>query len=148
MFFTAIALNYAKAFKVKNRVIDYLEDYEIISITNMTAQEYEAMEEFFEVNILGDLNYRVPSERMECNEMEKNGYIVDNDKINSTNFNGGITVLTSKNAGYKYLYNQVIDIVKENHVSATISNRGFDFSSVTEKIISELRNLGIIFTKK
>ena len=69
-------------------------------------------------------------------------------KISPTSFNGGIMVLASKNPENKYLYNQVIDVVKENHISATISNRGFDFSSVTDKIISELKNLGIIFTKK
>ena len=35
--FTALALNYAKAFKVKNAIIDYLEDKEIGSIKNMSA---------------------------------------------------------------------------------------------------------------
>ena len=34
--FTALALNYAKAFKVKNAIIDYLEDKEIGSIKNMS----------------------------------------------------------------------------------------------------------------
>lgn len=74
--------------------------------------------------------------------------IMQINQINPTSFNGGITVLASKNTKNKYLYNQVIDVVKENHISATISNRGFDFSSATEKIISELKSLGIIFTKK
>ena len=70
------------------------------------------------------------------------------DSISQTKFNGGIMVLASKNSKNKYLYNQVIDVVKENHVSATISNRGFDFSSVTDKILSDLKNLGIVFIKK
>ena len=70
------------------------------------------------------------------------------DSISKTNFNGGILVLAAKNSENKYLYNQVLDVVKANHVSTTISNRGFDFSSVTEKIISELKNLGISFIKK
>ncbi len=68
--------------------------------------------------------------------------------INQTNFNGGIQVLAAKNAKNKYLYNQVMDVVKENHVSATFSNKGIDFSSVTEKIITDLTNLGILFIKK
>ncbi|MBR6127722.1 hypothetical protein IKQ21_08575 [bacterium] len=70
------------------------------------------------------------------------------DKINSTNFNGGIVVPAAINTKNKYLYNQVLDVIKENHVSAIISNRGFDFSSVTDKIIAELKNLGIAFLKK
>ena len=64
MFFTAIALNYAKAFKVKNKVIDYLEDNEIIMEKNMHAAEFERMSDYFEKEILGELNYRLPDNEM------------------------------------------------------------------------------------
>ena len=66
MFFTAIALNYAKAYKVKNRVIDYLEDNEIGTIRDMNAEEEKQMEDFFEMVILDDLNYRVTEAQMKC----------------------------------------------------------------------------------
>ena len=57
--FTAIALNYAKAFKVKNKVIEYLEENEIINIKTMPAKEYDRMQEYFETEILGNMNYKI-----------------------------------------------------------------------------------------
>lgn len=57
--FTAIALNYAKAFKVKNKVIEYLENNEITDISKMPASEFDKMNEYFEKDILGAMNYRV-----------------------------------------------------------------------------------------
>ena len=70
MFFTAIALNYAKAFKVKNKVIDYLEDNEIVTISNMNAREFQNMSDYFENEILGTLNYRLPRSEMNCRGSE------------------------------------------------------------------------------
>lgn len=57
--FTAVALNYAKAFKAKNLVISYLEDNEISSL-DMTAQADAIMREYFEKEIVGNLNYVYP----------------------------------------------------------------------------------------
>ena len=74
MFFTAIALNYAKAFKVKNKVIDYLEDYEIITIKDMNAKDFEKMSDYFETEILGTLNYRLPKNEMRCNNLDSEVY--------------------------------------------------------------------------
>lgn len=53
--FTAMALNYAKAFKVKNAVIDYLESNEITNLDNAANLKY--MESFFIEEVLGNLNY-------------------------------------------------------------------------------------------
>lgn len=55
--FTAVALNYAKAFKVKNKVIDYLENNEITNLNDLTASELEAMNLFIEEEVLGNMNY-------------------------------------------------------------------------------------------
>lgn len=55
--FTAIALNYAKAFKVKNKVIAYIEDNEITNIKSMSARDFNKMDEYFEQEILGKDNY-------------------------------------------------------------------------------------------
>ena len=52
--FTAMALNYAKAFKVKNMIINYLEDNEIVDLNNLTAAEEEAMQKFATAKI-GDI---------------------------------------------------------------------------------------------
>lgn len=57
--FTSIALNYAKAFKVKNEVIEYLEKNEITDLKNMNASEMQEMEDYFEKQILSKLNYKV-----------------------------------------------------------------------------------------
>ena len=46
--FIAIAVNYAKAFKVKNKVIDYLESNEIVDLDKMNGVQETALEEFFE----------------------------------------------------------------------------------------------------
>ena len=67
--FTAIALNYAKAFKVKNKVIEYLETNEIADLLEMNASESIKMENFFDEEILGNMNYYVPHK--ECPDSEK-----------------------------------------------------------------------------
>lgn len=62
--FIAIALNYAKAFKVKNKVIDYLESEEIMDLDDLGGKQEADMEEFFETEILGNMNYKVNKENM------------------------------------------------------------------------------------
>ena len=54
--FTAVALNYAKAFKVKDKVIEYIENNEIVDFTNAVLSD--EMENYFETEILGNMNYR------------------------------------------------------------------------------------------
>lgn len=55
--FTAVALNYAKAFRAKNMVINYLEDNEITNIDDLTKKEFDNMLQYFETEIAGKLNY-------------------------------------------------------------------------------------------
>ena len=55
--FTAVALNYAKAFKAKNIVINYLEENKISDLSNMSATAENAMREYFEKEIVGNLHY-------------------------------------------------------------------------------------------
>lgn len=55
--FTALALNYAKAFKVKNKIIEYIEINEAVNISNMTAAELMDMQSFFDNEIHGNMNY-------------------------------------------------------------------------------------------
>ena len=57
--FTAVVLNYAKAFKVKNQIIEYLESSEISNLENMDAEQLDAMEKFLDTEILGKMNYNV-----------------------------------------------------------------------------------------
>ena len=57
VFFIAIALNYAKAFKVKNKIIEYIETHEIVDITSMNNVAYTELEDFVNREIYGKLNY-------------------------------------------------------------------------------------------
>ena len=68
VFFIAIALNYAKAFKVKNKVIDYIENNEIATIKKMDAEKFANMSNYFETEILGKLNYRIDKSQMNCDD--------------------------------------------------------------------------------
>lgn len=60
--FTALALNYAKAFKAKNAVIEYLEEHEISSIkdNDLSAAARQEMDDYFQTKIAGELNYIYP----------------------------------------------------------------------------------------
>ena len=62
VFFIAIALNYAKAFKVKNKIIEYIETNEIVDLDNMSAKSYEELEEFIRTEVYGDLKYHYSSD--------------------------------------------------------------------------------------
>ena len=54
---TAVALNYAKAFKVKDVVVTYLEDNEIYDINKMTAIAEKNMRDYFYEEVVSTLHY-------------------------------------------------------------------------------------------
>ena len=66
---TAMALNYAKAFKVKNAVIEYLETNEIVNL-EMTAENMITMENYFDKELVGKRGYNV-SEHKVCEQIMK-----------------------------------------------------------------------------
>lgn len=55
--FIALALNYAKAFKVKNEIIDYLETNEVILESNTPAYIKKTMEEFIDKELIKGMSY-------------------------------------------------------------------------------------------
>lgn len=57
--FTAVALNYAKAFKVKNKIIDYMETWEIIDIDSITASQMEEFSKYINEEIVGNMKYNM-----------------------------------------------------------------------------------------
>ena len=57
--FTAVALNYAKAFKVKNAVISYMENSEITSLDQMTVKMEDDFKKFLDEEIVGNYNYQM-----------------------------------------------------------------------------------------
>jgi len=59
--FTAISLNYARAFKVKSTIIEYLETNEISSVdpNDMSAEEQEEFNEFINQEVFRGLKYSI-----------------------------------------------------------------------------------------
>ncbi len=84
--FTAIALNYAKAFKVKNKVITYIEENEITDIRNMSAEAYNNMNTYFQEELVEGMNY-------------KYGIKCPNDKYLYDYCDNGILIIPSDSTG-------------------------------------------------
>lgn len=87
--FSAISLNYAKAFRIKNKIIDFIEENEIIDLnTYFSKGNNKALKELNQ--ILDDANYN-----KEC----KNGNGVISSKEGTTTgycYNGIVIELTEK----------------------------------------------------
>lgn len=67
---TSVALNYAKAFKVKDLVIKYLEDNEVTDFKKMIAEDREKLENYFETELVGNMGYFHRFDSEDCNEAE------------------------------------------------------------------------------
>ena len=65
----------------------------------------------------------------------------------SPNFTGNlihrVSPLYRKNKGNQYLYNQVIDIVKEAKTPAVVSNKGIDLMDPSKAVLDALEAKGI-----
>lgn len=79
--FTALSLNYAKAFKVKNAVIDYLESNEITDLSSLNSSEIDKINEFLQTEILEKLDYNFSANNI-CNTAGAS-YILKKDAFNN-----------------------------------------------------------------
>ena len=68
--FTAVALSYAKAFKVKNAVIDFLEEWEVTDLGKVPAEKMEELGNFIDTEIVGNNNYNMSGYNI-CNGYPK-----------------------------------------------------------------------------
>ena len=68
--FTAVSLTYAKAFRLKNKVIDFIEENEIISLeeSQLSGKLYQLDE------IIADMNYNVTCEDIKSEDGEETDY--------------------------------------------------------------------------
>ena len=73
--FTAVALSYAKAFKVKNAVIDFLEEWEVDGLKNIPADKMAEFESFIDSEIVGNKNYNMSNDRDFCKNNSKKGML-------------------------------------------------------------------------
>lgn len=81
--FTALSLNYAKAFKVKNAVIDYLESNEITDLSSLNSNEIDKINEFLQTEILDNLEYNFSANNI-CNTKGAS-YILTKDEYGNVN---------------------------------------------------------------
>lgn len=97
--FTAMALNYAKAFKVKNTIIEYLENSEITDLKNLTtANERDAMKNFINTEVLGNYNYNIGASNI-CNTAGEDTLLTTGEnKVYGYCHNSGIIIRQSDKA--------------------------------------------------
>lgn len=93
--FIAIALNYAKAFKVKNKVIEYIEENEITDISNMTAKAYTEMQQYFQTNIVEQMDYKVSIKCPERNAYCQDGIVIVESSTLDSNKEGKYYTVTT-----------------------------------------------------
>ncbi len=95
--FIAIAVNYAKAFKVKNKVIEYIEENEITNITTMTAQAYEEMNRYFQEELVEGMNYKygIKCPNKETYDYCDNGILIQEHSTTGTNKKGKYYTVTT-----------------------------------------------------
>lgn len=81
--FTALSLNYAKAFKVKNAIINYLESNEITDLNNLNSSEMDKINDFLQTEILEKMDYNFSANNI-CNTSGAN-YILTKDAKGNVN---------------------------------------------------------------
>lgn len=68
-------------------------------------------------------------------------------RIDRTPFQSKVVINASANKEVKYLYNKVLDVVKENKVGAVFETHQITIQSVTDKILKSLNDFKIKFNK-
>ena len=68
-------------------------------------------------------------------------------KVSPTNFTSGIKVFSKDNSGRQYLYNEALDITREQKLPAVFTNSGILFSRVTDSLVKKLEELNIKFSE-
>ena len=133
--FTALALNYAKAFKVKNAIIDYLEDEEIGSIKNMSADNLTAMEDYFANEIFGKMNYNVT---MKCtNEYSycKNGIKIEQKSGGKRYGSDTVYYKVTTKVGWSIPFINKILAINDTDEGANVTSGNWTISGETRIII-------------
>lgn len=133
--FTALALNYAKAFKVKNKIIEYIETNEAVNISNMTAAELMDMQSFFDNEIHGNMNYFAT---ISCNGNEiycQNGIKIE-EKGSATNTAGKYYRVTTA-FGWNIKFINVILSLNGNNKSQDAPIGVWQISGETRLIVHE-----------
>ncbi len=75
-----------------------------------------------------------------------------NTRAIGTSFRGSYSAITipakcAQNKSHQYLYNEVMDIVKKEHIPALFNNEGIKLSNTTKNVIEKLKSLGIKYIK-
>lgn len=117
--FIAIALNYAKAFKVKNKVISYIEENEIINMEQMSTKAQQEMDEYIAKEIVKKMGYDVSIKCPPVYDYCKNGIlIVPSDSTGSNKIGTYYTVTTTFGWEIPFL-NILLKLNDENGATTT-----------------------------
>ena len=135
--FTAIALNYAKAFKVKNKVIAYIEENEITSIRNMSAKAKEDMNRYFQEELVEENNYKYgikcPNDKQLYDYCDNGILIVSSDSTGSNKIGTYYTVTTT--FGWEIPFLNVL--LRLNDQDGSITTGYWTISGETRTIVNE-----------
>ena len=141
--FTAIALNYAKAFKVKNKVIQYIEDNEISDINNMTAKEKAEFNRYIDETIIEKMDYKVTrrncpkSKYNNCaNPICREGITIEECTVTDGNKIGTYYIVTSA-FGWEIPFLNVLLRLKDENGDTTTGL--WTISGETRTIVSETK---------
>ena len=149
--FTAVALNYAKAFKVKNTVIDYLESNEISSLDNLSASEMDEMDKFFQEEILGNMNYNISGQNIcqtrrisEYNDAGKKvahceelGIIIQQKNTNQAGNTEGVYYTVSTFVGWQIPFLNALLGLNGNNKQQDVPIGMWEISGETRLIVNE-----------
>lgn len=67
-------------------------------------------------------------------------------RIGGPSFNG-VNINAKQNAEVKFLYNKVLDVVRENKIPATFATDYIDLPTTNKTILDKLTEFGIKFTE-
>lgn len=142
--FTAIALNYAKAFKVKNKVIQYIEDNEISDISNMSARDDMELKRYINETIIEGMNYNVTTVNCPKNDVPsycmkfhcENGIEISECKTDKKDSNKeGVYYIVSTTFGWNIPFLNVL--LRLNNQEGSNTSGLWKISGETRTIISE-----------
>lgn len=135
--FTALALNYAKAFKVKNKIIDYLEDNEISTITDMNAAAFENMEKYFEEEIYNEMNYRAEVTCTSSSVYCKNGVLIEQEDTTNRYGTEAVYYKVTTKVGWSIPFINKILAINDTDKGANVTSGNWTISGETRIITKD-----------
>ena len=137
--FTSLSLNYAKAFKVKNIIINYLENNEEVDLSK--ANYRNEMQDFFEHEVVGNLNYNADITCPTTNKSDKDYYCnsigIIIDKTGKAQNTEGVYYTVSTYVKWDLGFLKILLNLNENNNNPTSVKGAWKISGQTRLIVNE-----------